>query len=189
MDSSGNQLNPVYSSEPAVAVQVSSVITDTPEEVRTYLSFERSTDESGSLKRLIGGLTGKTPADDTIVCGLGANPQIGDKFTCEKSITIASEQIRFHEGEITKHSDGIHLTVRSDPIQASNGLLVTFVSAESIFYENSSLVGVGFNPRTDQLEIWQGLDLLSAKNQFAVKITSAYLTVIEPYRISWSLNP
>ncbi|MFZ2096736.1 MAG: hypothetical protein WAV05_08875, partial [Anaerolineales bacterium] len=171
IDSSGHQLDPVYSSELPIVIQESPVITDAIQEVRTTLSFERSANESGSLELLVGGLTSKTPADDTIVCGLGNDPQIGDKFPCEKSISIAGEQIRFHEGEITQHSDGIHLTVLSDPIQASNGLLVTFVSAESLNYENSSLVGIGFNPRTNQLEIWLGLDSLSAKNQFAVKIT------------------
>jgi hypothetical protein len=189
MDSSGHQLEQVYSPAPPIVVEVSPVITDTTEEVRTTLSFVPSTNESGSLDLLISGLTGKTPADDTIVCGLGPDPRIGDKFKCETSISIAGEQIRFHEGEITQHSDGIHLTVRSEPIQASNGLLVTFVSADSLYYENSSLVGVGFNPRTNQLEIWLGLDSLSAKNQFAVKITSADLTILKPFILPLNLKP
>jgi hypothetical protein len=189
MDSSGHQLEQVYSPAPPIVMEVSPVITDTTKEVRTTLSFEPSTNESGSLDLLVSGLTGKTPAEATIECGLGNNPQVGDKFPCEKSISIASEQIRFHEGEITQHSDGIHLTLLSDPIQASNGLLVTFVSAESLYYENSSLVGVGFNPRTNQLEIWLGLDSLSAKNQFAVKITSADLTILEPFKLTWKIKP
>jgi len=188
-DSIGHQLDPVYSSEPAIVMQVSPVITDAIQEVKTTLSFERSANESGSLELLVTGLTGKTPADETIICGLGNDPQIGDHFSCEKSITIAGEQIRFHGGEITQHSDGIHLTMRSDPIEASNGLLLTFVNAESLYYENSSLVGVGFDRRTNQLEIWLGLDSLSAKNLFAVKITSADLTILEPFRLSLSLNP
>jgi hypothetical protein len=189
MDSSGHRLEQVYSPAPPIVMEVSPVITDTTEEVRTTLSFEPSPNESGSLDLLISGLTGKTPADDTIVCELGPDPQIGDKFPCEKSISIAGEQIRFHEGEITQHSDGIHLTVLSEPIQASNGLLVTFVNADSLYYENSSLVGVGFNPRTNQLEIWLGLDSLSVKNQFALKITSADLTIFEPFKLTWIIKP
>jgi hypothetical protein len=189
MDSSGHQLDPVYSSEPAIVMQVSGVITDTPEEVRTYLSFERSPDESGSLELQISGLTGKTPVDETIECGLGNNPQIGDRFPCEKSIAIDGEQIWFHEGEITQHSDGIHLTIVSDPIEASNGFQLSLVDAESLYYENSSLVGVGFDIRTNQLEIWLGLDSLSAKNQFAVKITSADLTILEPFKLTWKIKP
>jgi uncharacterized membrane protein (DUF485 family) len=189
MDSSGQQLEPVYSSELRTVLEVSSGITDSVNEVSTTLSFERSVNESGSLELLISGLTGKTPADDTIVCELGTDPNIGDHFPCEKSIIIAGEQISFHEGEITQHSDGIHLTIRSDPILASDGLLLTFVNADSLYYENSSLVGVGFDLRTNQLEIWLGLDSLSAKNQFAVKITSADLTLLAPFRLTWNKIP
>jgi hypothetical protein len=189
MDSSGHQLEQVYSPAPPIVMEVSPVITDTTKEVRTTLSFEPSTNESGSLDLLVSGLTGKTPADATIECGLGNNSQVGDKFPCEKSISIAGEQIRFHEGDITQHSDGIHLTLLSDPIQASNGLLVTFVSADSLYYKNSSFVGVGFNPRTNQLEIWLGLDTLNSGKQFAVKITSADLTILEPFKLTWKLKP
>ncbi len=188
-DSSGHQLEPVYASEPQVVMQVSPVITDTPGEVSTYLSFERSTNESDTLELVIAGLTGKTPANDTIVCGLGNNPQIGDRFPCEKSITIAGQQIRFHEGEITQHTDGIHISVLSDPIQASDGYQLTFVDAESLDYENSSSVGVSFDRRTDQLEIWLGLDALNAEKQFAVKITSADLTILEPFKYTWKIKP
>lgn len=191
MDSSGQLLNQIYSSEPplVVAAVVPPEITDVPEKVSTTLSFERSTNESGSLDLLVTGLTGKTPADDTIVCELGNDPQIGDHFPCEKSITIAGEQIRFHAGEITQHSDGIHLTVQSDPIEASNGLQLTFVDAESLAYENSSFGGVGFDRRTYQLEIWQGIDSLNSGKKFAVKITSADLTMLEPFQLTWKIKP
>ncbi len=188
-DSSGRQLAPVHSAEPVGVMQVSPVITDTPEEVSTYLSFERSSNESGSLELQVPGLTGKTPANETIVCGLGNNPHVGEHFACEKTITIAGEQIKFHEGEISQHSDGIHLSIVSDPIEAANGFQITMVGAESLYYENSSLVGVGFDIRTHQLEIWLGLDSLSVNNLYAVKITSADLTIIEPFKLTWKIKP
>jgi hypothetical protein len=188
-DSSGHQLTPVYSSEPAVAMQVSPVITDTFDEVKTYLSFERSANESGSLELQISGLTGKTPADATIVCRLGGDPQIGDRFACEKSVSIAGETIRFHEGEITQHPDGVHLTIESDPIEATNGYQLNFVNAESLYYENSSLVGVGFDSHTNKLEIWLGMDSVNQGKQFAVKITSAELMILEPYKFTWKIRP
>ncbi len=188
-DSSGHPLAAVYSSEPAIVMQVSPAITDTPGEESTYLSFERSPNEGGSLELQVPGLTGKTPANNTILCSLGNDPQVGNHFACEKTITIAGEQIRFHEGVISQHSNGIHLTIVSDPIEASNGFQITMVDAESLYYENSSLVGVGFDMRTHQLEIWLGMDSLNAKNQFAVKITSADLTILEPFNLSWKINP
>jgi hypothetical protein len=54
-----------------------------------------------------------------------------------------------------------------------------------MYYENSSLVGVGFDQRTNQLEIWLGKESLHAKKQFAVKITSADLTILEPFKLTW----
>jgi hypothetical protein len=190
MDPSGYQLAPAYPEQPPIPNIVALFESlDFPKEVRATLSFERSANESGSLELLISGLSGKTPANETIVCQLGENPQIGDHFPCEKSFTIAGEQIRSHEGEITQHRDGIHLTLLSDPIQASNGLLVTFVDAESLYYENSSLLGTGFSPSTNQLEIWLGLDSLNAESKFAIRITAADLTILKPFRLSWSLNP
>jgi hypothetical protein len=189
MDSSGHQLDQVYPSQLPLPIMVSPVISDVPKEVSTTLSFERSTNDNDSLELLVAGLTSKTPADDTIVCELGKGSKVGDRFACEKSISIAGQLIRFHEGKITQERDGIHLTLLSDPIQATDGFLLTFVDFESLETLKSSFWGTGFYPSTNQLEIWQGLDSLNAESRFAVKITSADLTILEPFKLTWKIKP
>ncbi len=189
-DSSGHQLDPVYSSEPAIVMQVSPVITDTPEEVKTYLSFERTTDESGYLVLLVGGLTGQTPVDELIMCEPGSHPGIGDQFPCEKTINIAGELIKFHTGEITqKKNYGTILTLQSDPIQSSNGLLLTGVDYENINNFSSSSSGMSFDVRTKQLELWCTVDPANPETLYGIRIIGANLTILEPFQLTWKPNP
>lgn len=188
-DSSSQQLESIYSSITPFVMEVSPVITDAVQEVRRTLSFERSVNENGALELLVQGLTGKTPADGTIVCELRNSHQIGDHFPCEQEISIAGEQIRFHEGEITQHTDGIHLTIRSEPVQPSGGFLVSGMDVESLNHETSSTWGIGFISTTKELEIWTVVESLNEDTEFAVKITGADLTLLEPYRLTWNINP
>jgi hypothetical protein len=189
VDSQGHLLTRVFTSQLPVVMEISPVITDATDEVRTSLSFERSTDKSGPLELVVGGFTGKAPANETIECDLGQNPQVGDRFACEKEANIAGQLVRFHEGEITQHSDGIHLTLLSDPVQATDGMLLTFVDFDSLSYENSPFGGVEYTYSTRQLEIWQGLDVLKTESKFSIRITAAYFTILEPFRLTWVINP
>jgi hypothetical protein len=188
-DASGKQLDQIYPSETSFPGVLPPYVTALPKEVRTTLSFERQANTKGPLELSVGGLTGKTPASETIVCKLGDNPQIGDSFPCERSITISGEQISFHEGVIIQKRDGIRLSLLSDPIEPTNGLLVTGVDIESLEYINSSYYGEGFNPMDNQLEIWLGLDKLTPDKKFAIRITGASLTIVEPFRLTWNSNP
>ena len=190
MDSSGRKLTQVYPEQLPIPIEVAPVeSSDIPNKVNATLSFEQSTNDNGSLNLLVAGLTGETPANETIVCELRKDLQIGDHFPCEQSISIAGEQIQFHEGEITQHSDGIHLTLLSDPIQASDGLLVTALKFETLDYETSSMWGNGFYPSTNQFEIWSVVDSLNPASKFAVRITAADLTILEPFELTWRIRP
>lgn len=190
MDSSGHQLNQVYPSQLPMPIEVAPVVSDVPKEVSTTLSFERSTNDNDSLDFLVAGLTGKTPADELIMCEPGKNPGIGDQFPCEKTMNIAGELVRFHTGEITQEKyHGIILTLRSDPIQSSNGLLLTGVDLENINDYSSFTIGTGFDVRTKQLELWFTVDPANPETLYGIRIIDAYLTILEPFQLSWSLNP
>jgi hypothetical protein len=189
-DASGHHLTQIYTEQlpiPIEAEHIGSV--NNPKEVSTTLSFDRSTNDNGSLTLLVPGLTGETPANKMIVCKLGKDLQIGDHFPCEQSISIAGEQIQFHEGEITQQSDGIHLTLLSDPIRASDGFWVTSIWSETLDNVTSSMWGNGFHSDTNQLEIWSVVDSLNTTSRFAIRITAANLTIIEPFELTWKLNP
>ena len=189
MDFSGHQLDQVYPSQIPIPIVVSPVVSDVPKEVSTTLSFERSTNDNDSLDLLVAGLTGKTPVDELIMCEPGKNPGIGDQFPCEKSMNIAGELIRFHTGEITQNRYGIILTLRSDPIQSTNGLLLTGVDLENINDYSSSTMGTGFDLRTKQLELWFTVDPANTETLYGIRINGAHLTILEPYELTWKTTP
>jgi hypothetical protein len=189
VDSAGRQLTQIYPPQPPIPIEVASIQSgENPREVSTTLSFERLPDANNPMTLIVNGLTGKIPANETIRCELGGDPQVGDHFPCEKSTNIGGELIHFHEGEISQEADGIHLTLFSDPIVAVNGLLLTGMDLENLNLE-SSLWGNGFNQNTKQLELWKVVESINAKTSFEVKITAFNLTLLEPFRLSWSANP
>lgn len=190
MDASGHQLTQIYPTEvltPYVLPPVRSALF--PQEVTTTLSFDRSSSDNGPLTLLVSGLTVKTSVNELIMCEPGKNPGIGDQFPCEKSMNIAGELIKFHTGEITQNRHGIVLTLRSDPIQSSNGLLLTGVDLENINDYSESTIGTGFDVRTKQLELWFTVDPANTETLYGIRIIGADLTILEPFQLSWTLNP
>lgn len=190
MNSSGFIFNPIYPSEAPFPLEVPVGVQGIQSEVTTTLSFDRSNTESDSLTLLVSGLTVKTSVSELVSCDLGEAPQVGDRFSCEMSINIAGAQINFREGNITQNSDGIRLMLLSDPIQPSNGRILSGVDLEKLSSGSSYLVGSSFNVDTNRLEIWIGLnsfDSGSLQGIQGVRITDAYLTILEPFRLTWNM--
>lgn len=190
MDSSGNPLQKSSVSSPdfLIPFEIPVEIIDTQREATTTLHYSPTLQETDFLTLTVPGLTVKTPVDQTITCNVGNNPVIGSTFPCEASITIGGNILTFHTGEVLQGQTGIQLRITSEPIQPQDNLLVTRAYLENLNGVDST-IGTSFEVKTRQLSLFLEQETFSSGQSFNIRIVDGYLTIIEPYRFSWTVRP
>jgi hypothetical protein len=190
MDSSGKllQKSSVSSTNFSLPFEIPVEVFDAQREASTTLHFFPSSKDNHSLTLTASGLDVKTPVNQIITCDVGDNPAIGSTFPCETSITIGGIELTFHSVEVVQGQTGIQLRIISDPIQPRDNLLVT-----GLYFENlngvDSATGTSFEVKTRQLILFLEQKAFSSGQSFHIKIVDGYLTILEPYQFTWTINP
>ena len=190
MDSSGNllQRSSLSSTDFSLPFEIPVEVFDAQRVASTTLHFSPSSKDNYSLTLTAPGLQVKTPVNKSISCDVGNDPVIGDAFPCETSITIGGIELTFHSIEVVHGQTGIQLRLISDPIQPKDNLMVTGAYLENLNNVNY-LIGTSFETKTRQLILFLEQETFSSDQSFNIRIVDGHLTILEPYRFTWAINP